>query len=272
MKKSTLTRSPTTVSDELLSSSPTAPGRSALPSLRNFPLPPLHCTSSHRSSRSFCTTNVPVDSTLSASNDLCAKSSQRRDSYTARSLYCDHRHQGQHVSFSNNLGSDLDTQTTMVISLPWTDAQGINAKYTGAVNCLIQPHGFGFLQYNDGSVFSSVWCNGNPKILRLGDTGAAYDMVFEPDQSKALQRVANLRTHDFAFVYRSNHTWTYSIIADRPVEGDGPEASIRFVLDESGNTKTLKKKHWARYVRLVNTNPLRTLLSESSVVNEVDIK
>jgi hypothetical protein len=48
-----------------------------------------------------------------------------------------------------------------------TDSQGVNAKYTGAVNSLIQPHGFGYLQYNDGSFIfiSSTLCNENTKIL-----------------------------------------------------------------------------------------------------------
>jgi hypothetical protein len=212
-----------------------------------------------------CSSDEPVNSASSVSKEPRANSRQLQDLYNANRHYYNQQHLEQHVSFSDTLGGHLAFETTVVISLPWTDAQGIDAKYTGAVNSLIQPHGFGFLQYNDGSFVSSVWCNGNPKILRLGDTGTSYDMIFEPDQNKASQHVANLRIHDFAFVYRSDHSWTYAIIADRPVEGNGAEASIRFVLDESGNTKTLKKEHWARYVRLVNTNPLRNLLSESLV-------
>ncbi|KAL7477062.1 hypothetical protein ACHAW6_002878 [Cyclotella cf. meneghiniana] len=271
MKKSKLTRSPNAVADELSSTSPTVPGRSALRMLRNLPSPPIRCTSSQRASRSLCSSGEPFHFESSASQDFRANSLQLQESYNANGHYYNQQHLEQHVSFSDNLGGHLAFETTMVIRLPWTDARGIDAKYTGAVNSLIQPHGFGFLQYDDGSFVSSVWCNGNPKILRLGDRGTAYDMIYEPDQSKASQRVANLRIHDFAFVYRSDHTWTYAIIADRPVDGNGAEASIRFVLDESGNTKTLKKKHWARYVRLVNTNPLRTLLSESLVMKEDDI-
>ena len=53
--------------------------------------------------------------------------------------------------------------------------------------------------------------------------------------------------HDFAFIRRSNGSWTYAIVADFPTP-----SSIRFVTDTKGSTKTLKKEHWVKSVRLVN--------------------
>jgi hypothetical protein len=73
------------------------------------------------------------------------------------------------VSFSLH-GNDNNAQQcgsikedkTRVINLPWTDVRGSSAAYTGEVSELIQPHGFGFLVYHDGTVFTSIWCNGMP--------------------------------------------------------------------------------------------------------------
>jgi hypothetical protein len=66
---------------------------------------------------------------------------------------------------------------------------------------------------------------------------------------KALQNVSKLQTHKFAFVYCSDGTWTYAIVADCPVEkGTGPDVSIRLVLDSDGSTKTLPRDHWGRYI------------------------
>ncbi len=74
--------------------------------------------------------------------------------------------------------------------------------------------------------------------------------VIESNPSKALNLINQLRIHDDAWVLRSSREWTYAIVADFPNEGN--EASIRFVIDKLGNTKTLKMKHWAKYIRLVD--------------------
>ena len=86
----------------------------------------------------------------------------------------------------------------------------------------------------------------------LGDTfrSTKYQII-ESNPIKALHLANQLRIHDFAWVLRSSHEWTYAIVADFPNEGD--EASIRFVIDKLGNTKTLKMKHWAKCIRLVDS-------------------
>ena len=75
--------------------------------------------------------------------------------------------------------------------------------------------------------------------------------IIESNPARALNLVNQLHIHDFAWILRSSREWTYSIVADFPTER-GEDASIRFVIDKQGNTKTLKVKHWAKCVRLVN--------------------
>ena len=63
----------------------------------------------------------------------------------------------------------------------------------------------------------------------------------------------SLKALDFAFVLRSNGTWTYSVVAERSYHKD-LGLVLRFVLDKKGTTKTLKRKYWERGVRTVNTS------------------
>lgn len=187
------------------------------------------------------------------------------------SMRTDRPHLQRRVSFSSDGDGDITASTlpisqqrTKVIRLPWTDARGVDAEYTGEVNTLIQPHGFGSLQYKDGTEFMSTWCNGMPSsstkrksrrerrsIYDLGDVvTSSNDMITESSSQKALLNAINMMIHSFAFVKRSNGSWRYAIVANRPVE-TGPKASIRFVVDKRGATKTFKLKHWAMCIRLV---------------------
>ena len=157
---------------------------------------------------------------------------------------------------------------TSVILLPWSDSKGREAEYTGQVNKLIQPHGLGCLQYKDGTVFTSEFVNGtsvvqsrsshqgmplssrNLRVLELGDVASPQDMHIELDSQRQYENVASLPDHSFAFIRRSTGDWTYAIVSDRPVKS-GPNASIRFVLNSRGSTKTIKAKDWSAYVRPV---------------------
>ena len=53
-------------------------------------------------------------------------------------------------------------------------------------------------------------------------------------------------------VLRSNGSWTYAIVADRPNHSVSAGDNIRFVLDRQGYTKTIGKKYWAKGIRLAN--------------------
>jgi len=55
-----------------------------------------------------------------------------------------------------------------------------------------------------------------------------------------------LEMHDFAFVRRSNGSYSYAIIAERS------EECMVFVMNYSGATKIISKKHWGKLVRPVS--------------------
>lgn len=95
------------------------------------------------------------------------------------------------------------------------------------------------------------------KHLNLGDVGAPEDMVDHSidgphPESVALRRISCLKMHDFAFVRRSDQSWTYAILSDRTKE------HMRFVTDGKGSTKTLAKRNWLGSIRLVNKNSVET--------------
>ena len=104
---------------------------------------------------------------------------------------------------------------------------------------------------SDGSLDRLSDLNG-PPIFDLGDTlCSSKHQIIESNPAKALNLINQLHIHDFAWILRSSREWTYAIVADFPVQR-GEEASIRFVIDKLGNTKTLKVKHWAKCIRLVD--------------------
>ena len=70
---------------------------------------------------------------------------------------------------------------------------------------------------------------------------------------EALQNASTLNALDFAFVLRSNGSWTYAIVAERSFH-KGLGLVLRFVLDKKGTIKTLKRKYWEKGVRLVNSS------------------
>ena len=165
------------------------------------------------------------------------------------------------------MAASRESEHVSLIS-PWTDAHGCAVTYTGEVNALIQPHGLGHVQYQNGTVHISVWCNGMtdrppPEVvsprkeavvvklppkreLELGDIALPAEMQ-DMSPRAASDAAASLPVHSFAFVLRSNGVWPYAIVADRPAL-EGPE---RFVLNKGGSTKIVKRKYWGRYIRLV---------------------
>ena len=63
------------------------------------------------------------------------------------------------------------------------------------------------------------------------------------------QSVYQLKNYDFAFVKRSNGSWTYAILAYRSRGSSYEEEHMMFVLDEEGSSKVIVEKDWARYIR-----------------------
>lgn len=89
------------------------------------------------------------------------------------------------------------------------------------------------------------------RALQLGDVASPQDMHIESDHQRQYENVASLPVHSFAYILRSTGEWTYAIIADRPVKC-GPNASIMFVLNDKGSTKTIKAKDWGKYIRPIS--------------------
>lgn len=141
-------------------------------------------------------------------------------------------------------GSPVTEEATRIIYLTSKDKRGFGANQLKRKNKSHSPNSVRG-QKSVGSIpdlplFQS-------KNFRLGDVAAHRDMIIEPNPSKALELISSLRAHNFAFVRRSkSHTWTYAIIAEMN------DDCIRFVVDRNGSTKTLKRKKWAKTVRLVN--------------------
>lgn len=94
--------------------------------------------------------------------------------------------------------------------------------------------------------------SGERRDYFLGDLAKCPShMMAIPDNDPqgALHQVSQLKQHDFAFIKRADGSWTYAILAHRYVSKG--EECMMFVLTEEGSTKTIKKKQWANFVRIV---------------------
>jgi len=255
----------------------------------------------------------------------CSSTSSFTDDYPKHVHFPQGDHSEKLPSATRNT-TKSKKKTTKIINLPWTDHRAVSAHYSGEVNLLIQPHGYGELIYADGKSIECLWNNGMPlrddddgdddsasfarrrsksapgarmlnsnnnnepshnsrhnsahcinellphdrshktttnddsppfplmpSVYDLGDIATSpQHMIIETDLTKAYCYVCSLKLHDFAFVRRSSGDWTYSIIANFPILHGN--ASIRFVMNNKGSTKTVEARHWGNFVRLVNWN------------------
>lgn len=92
--------------------------------------------------------------------------------------------------------------------------------------------------------------NGFRGDYMLGDPARSIrHMKIEDTRQSAFDEVSKLKTYDFAFVKRSDESWTYAICAARFQE-DGKECML-FVLNKGGATKHLNMQQWADSIRVV---------------------
>merc|ERR1712029_762603 len=84
--------------------------------------------------------------------------------------------------------------------------------------------------------------------LDLGDSPSPRDMATNSDPGE----IDGLRTHAFAFVLRSDRSWTYAILAGREKD------AMLFVVDTEGNTKNLSRDRWPTMVRPVRRRGEKT--------------
>lgn len=89
---------------------------------------------------------------------------------------------------------------------------------------------------------------------RLGELArSSSHMVIDLNPTSASSKVSALKNYDFAFIKRTDGSWTYAILAYRSYENDdgNQDECMMFVMNEAGSTKMIKKCHWAEYVRRV---------------------
>lgn len=91
----------------------------------------------------------------------------------------------------------------------------------------------------------------SPVSYTIGDMAqSSSHMMIETCPQAALIHVCQLKTHDFAFVKRSDGSWTYAILAGHGKDIDNEEVML-FVINEKGCTKAIKKRDWSKLIRRV---------------------
>ena len=84
----------------------------------------------------------------------------------------------------------------------------------------------------------------------LGDfVRSPSHMIADPTS----QDISSLQKHDFAFIKRSNGSYSYAILAFRsfmPIkDGTRTEECMTFVMKENGSTKIIRERSWSEFVR-----------------------
>ena len=87
----------------------------------------------------------------------------------------------------------------------------------------------------------------------LGDSvRSPSHMIMDP----AIQAIGSLQKYDFAFIKRSDGSYSYAILAFRSFmpnkRGTGTEECMTFVMKENGSTKVIRKKNWSEFVHPVS--------------------
>lgn len=92
----------------------------------------------------------------------------------------------------------------------------------------------------------------------LGETvRSASDMSIEQCPQKAAEMASYLKNYDFAFIKRSNGSWTYAILVCRVFLTSGNnqknsrEEGMLFVVSDKGCIKMIRKPYWAEFIRVV---------------------
>lgn len=86
----------------------------------------------------------------------------------------------------------------------------------------------------------------------LGDILSNDQHMITPSSLKdGIEYASTLQPLDFAFILRSNGTWTYAVVCDI-LNCNNNKPSIKFVVDRQGCTRTIPKKYWGKYICLIN--------------------
>ena len=87
----------------------------------------------------------------------------------------------------------------------------------------------------------------------LGDIPShTQHMILPSTLKEGVESASTLQPLDFAFILRSNGTWTYAVVCEILNCNINNKPSIKFVVDRQGRTRTIPKKYWGKYICLIN--------------------
>eukprot|EP01082_Thalassiosira_pseudonana_P014516 g13077.t1 g13077 contig7:828618-829676(+) len=104
-----------------------------------------------------------------------------------------------------------------------------------------------------------------------------YHMIADYNRETSVELASSLKKHDFAFVKRSDTTWTYAIVASRSFvqdkvdSGESPneeEECMTFVMNDIGAIKVIRKRHWGELIR--QSRPLSSRSADDSMTLKQD--
>ena len=107
--------------------------------------------------------------------------------------------------------------------------------------------------------------NGFRGDYTIGETlRSSSHMSIEATSEQAIQAISSLDQHDFAFIKRSDGSYSYAILACRsmePIKGadnndkaESMEEYMAFMTSKAGATKMVRRRNWSKIVRLVHTS------------------
>jgi len=140
------------------------------------------------------------------------------------------------------------------------------------------------LPFPDSSVEKESQHKGLRLDYQLGETlRTPSHMIVKPTDDQVCQAAGALDNHDFAFVKRSDGSFSYAILAYRSVEpvkrGDkkSVEDCMTFVVNGAGSTKKVCRRQWAKCVRLVSMDgfaghpPIDVILFDPQMSDEYSV-
>ncbi|KAL7463554.1 hypothetical protein ACHAXS_003914 [Conticribra weissflogii] len=101
----------------------------------------------------------------------------------------------------------------------------------------------------------------SPHTYNLGEIGRKEDMIMHTCFEEKLVAIAQLKERDHAFIWRSNGYWTYAIVVGRV---GGPDASLKFVVDDKGHTKEIPLRQWSKFLRVAKDTVISPLSEPES--------
>jgi len=99
----------------------------------------------------------------------------------------------------------------------------------------------------------------------LGDIPShTQHMILPSTLKEGVESASTLQPLDFAFILRSNGTWTYAVVSEILNCNINNKPSIKFVVDRQGRTRTIPKKYWGKYICLINEDHAITVMNSDA--------